>query len=77
MDPLGTDSCRETVPIELPLPNGSMQHREPESEIDDKRTIMQGASCTIAALLAAGWLQLRHHIFVLIKVSAIGVLRSC
>jgi hypothetical protein len=44
MDPLGTDSCRETVRIEVPVPNGSMQHREPitctrvhESEIDDTR----------------------------------------
>jgi hypothetical protein len=35
MDPLGTDSCRVTVPMELPVPNGSMQHREPKSEIDD------------------------------------------
>ena len=35
MDPLGTASCRETVPMELPVPNGSMHHREPKSEIDD------------------------------------------
>ena len=49
MDPLGTDSCRETVPMELSVPNGSMHHREPKSEIDDTRTILQGASCTIAA----------------------------
>jgi hypothetical protein len=49
MDLLGTDSCRETVSMELPVPNGSMQHREPKSEIDDMRMILQGASCTIAA----------------------------
>ena len=49
MDPLGTDSCRVTVPMELPVPNGSMHHREPKSEIDDTRMILQGASCTIAA----------------------------
>ena len=49
MDPLGTDSCRGTVPMELPMPNGSMHHREPKSEIDDTRIILQGASCTIAA----------------------------
>jgi hypothetical protein len=51
MDPLGTDSCRETVAMELPVPNESMQHRELKSEIDDTRMIlrMQGASCTIAA----------------------------
>jgi hypothetical protein len=49
MDPLGTNSCRLTVPMELPVPNGSMQHREPTSEIDDTRDFLQGASCTIAA----------------------------
>jgi hypothetical protein len=46
MDPLGTDFCRETVAMELPVPNGSMQHREPKSEIDDTRMILQGASFT-------------------------------
>jgi hypothetical protein len=50
MDPLGTDSCRETVPMEPPMSNGSMHHREPKSEIDDTRVLLQGASCTIAAL---------------------------
>jgi hypothetical protein len=49
MDPLGTDSCRVTVFMELPVPNGSMQHREPICEIDDTRMILQGASWTIAA----------------------------
>ena len=49
MDPLGTDSCRGTVPMEPLMPNGSMQHQEPKSEIDDTRIILQGASCTIAA----------------------------
>jgi hypothetical protein len=50
MDPLGTDFCRGIVPMEPPMSNGSMQHREPKSEIDDTRMILQGASCTIAAL---------------------------
>ena len=49
MDPLGTDSCRGTVPMEPPMSNGSMHHREPKSEIDDTGQILQGASCTIAA----------------------------
>ena len=49
MDPLGTDFCLETVPMELPVPNGSMHHREPKSKIDDTSMILQGASCTIAA----------------------------
>jgi hypothetical protein len=35
--------------MELPVPNGSMQHREPKSEIDDTCIMLQGASCTIAA----------------------------
>jgi hypothetical protein len=48
MDPLGTDSCRETVPMEPLMPNGSMQHQEPKSEIADTRIILQGASCIIA-----------------------------
>ena len=52
MDPLGTDSCRGTVPMEPPMPNCSMRHREPKSEIDDTGQIMQGASCTIAAAVA-------------------------
>ena len=51
MDPLGTDSCRGTVSMELPMSNGSMRHREPESEIDDMGHFLQGALCTIAALL--------------------------
>ena len=47
---LGTaDSCHGTVPMELPVPNSSMRHREPKSEIDDTGQILQGASCTIAA----------------------------
>jgi hypothetical protein len=50
MDPLGTDSCRGTVPMEPPMSNRSMHHilighREPKSEIDDTRMILQGASC--------------------------------
>jgi hypothetical protein len=49
IDPLGTDSCRGTLPMELPMSNGSMRHREPKSELDDTRDFLQGASCTIAA----------------------------
>ena len=49
MDPLGTDSCRGTVPMEPLMPNGSMQHQEPKSEIDGTRIILQEASRTIAA----------------------------
>ena len=37
------------------MSNGSMQHREPKSEIDDTRDFLQqGASCTIAARRRAG-----------------------
>jgi hypothetical protein len=49
MDPLGTDSCRGTVPMEPLMSNGSMHRREPKSEIDDTRMILHGAYCTIAA----------------------------
>ena len=35
--------------MELPVPNSSMHHREPKSEIDDTGLTLQGASCTIAA----------------------------
>ena len=45
MELLGTDSCRGTVPMELPVPNSSMQHREPKSEIDDTGHFLQGALC--------------------------------
>ena len=36
MDLLGIDSCHGTVPMQLLMPtcNGSMDHREPKSEID-------------------------------------------
>ena len=37
--------------MELPVPNSSMQHREPKSEIDDTGQILQGASCTIATAI--------------------------
>jgi hypothetical protein len=37
MNPLGTDSCRGTVHMELPVPNESMHHREPKREIDVTR----------------------------------------
>ena len=48
---LCTDSCRRTVPMEPPISNGSMRHREPKSEIDDPGHSLQGASCTIAAMV--------------------------
>jgi hypothetical protein len=48
MDPLGTDSCRETVPMEPPMSNGSMRHQNPDLDFDDTHMILQGASCTIA-----------------------------
>ena len=44
------DSCRGTVPMEPPMSNGSMHHREPESEIDDTGHFLQRASYTIAAI---------------------------
>jgi hypothetical protein len=53
IDPLGMDSCRGTVSMELPMFNGSMRHREPKSEIDDTRILLHGASCTIAARRSA------------------------
>jgi hypothetical protein len=49
MEQLDTESCRGTVPLEPPMPNCSMRHREPTSEIDDTGQILQGASCPIAA----------------------------
>ena len=41
--------------MELPVPNCSMQHREPKSEIDDTGQFPQGASCTIAAVYTMDW----------------------
>ena len=63
MDPLGTDSCRGTVPMEPPMSNGSMRHQNPDFDFDDTRIILQGASCTIAAhaLHAAHAEQVRHR----------------
>jgi hypothetical protein len=52
MDPLGTDSCRGTVPMEPPMSNGSMRHQNPNLDFDDTRVILQGTSCTIAAVLS-------------------------
>jgi hypothetical protein len=49
MELLDTDSCRGTVPMEPPMSNSSMHHREPNSEIDDTGHFLQGASCIIAA----------------------------
>ena len=55
MEQLGTDSCSGSVPMEQsPMPNCSMHHREPKSEIDDTGQFLQGASCTIAAVRGAG-----------------------
>ena len=52
MELLDTDSCRGTVPMEPPMSNSSMHHREPKSEIDgtghflhavlEKRTVNPG-----------------------------------
>ena len=53
MEQLDTDSCRGTVPMEPPMPNCSMHHREPKSEIDDTGQFLQGALYTIAAGSAA------------------------
>jgi hypothetical protein len=52
MELLDTDSCRGTVPMEPPMSNSSMHHREPKSEIDDPGHFLQGALCTIAATAA-------------------------
>jgi hypothetical protein len=46
---LGTDSCRVIVSMELPVPNSSIQHPDPDSDFDDMRIILKGASCTIRA----------------------------
>ena len=35
IDPLGTDSCRGTVPMELPMSNGSIRHLDPDLDFDD------------------------------------------
>ena len=50
MDPLGTDSCRGTVPMEPPMPNCSIGHQNPDLDFDDTGHFLQGASCTIAAV---------------------------
>ena len=49
MDPLGTDSCRGTVPMEPPMSNGSMRHQNPVGDFDDTGHFLLGALCTIAA----------------------------
>jgi hypothetical protein len=44
--------------MEPPMSDGSMHHREPESEIDDPGHFLQGASCPIAAHTRTNvWLQ--------------------
>jgi hypothetical protein len=35
--------------MEPPMSNSSMRHQNPDFDFDDTRTILQGASCTIAA----------------------------
>jgi hypothetical protein len=40
MDPLGTDSCRGTVPMEPPMSNGSMRHQNPVGDFDDTGQIL-------------------------------------
>jgi hypothetical protein len=52
---LATDSCHGTVSIELPVPNSSMQHPDPDLDFDDMRMVLKGASCTIAAVKAGIW----------------------
>jgi hypothetical protein len=49
MGPLGTNSCRGTVSMKLPVPNRSMRHRDSKSKIDDTGHFLQGASWTIAS----------------------------
>jgi hypothetical protein len=49
MDPLGTDSCRGTVPMEPPMSNSSMRHQNPDLDFDDTGHFLQGALCIIAA----------------------------
>jgi hypothetical protein len=49
MDPLGTDSCRGTVPMEPPMSNRSMHHQNPDLDFDDTGHFLQGALCIIAA----------------------------
>jgi hypothetical protein len=36
---LDTDSCRGTVPMEPPMSNSSMRHRELKDEIDNTRIV--------------------------------------
>jgi hypothetical protein len=56
MDPLGTDSCRGTVPMEPPMSNGSMRHQNPNLDFDDTGHFLQGALCTIAAPRARAYI---------------------
>jgi hypothetical protein len=50
IDPLGTDSCRGTVPLETPMSNAYMRPQETTREIDDTGHLLLGALYTIAAL---------------------------
>ena len=38
--PLGTDSCRGTVPMEPPMSNSSMRHQNPVGDFDDTGQIL-------------------------------------
>ena len=49
MDPLDTDSCRGTFPMEPPMSNGSMRHQNPNLDFDDTGHFLEGAFYTIAA----------------------------
>jgi hypothetical protein len=40
MDPSGTDSCRGTVPMEPLMSNGSMEHQNPDLDLDDTGHIL-------------------------------------
>jgi hypothetical protein len=42
---LGTECCRETVPMERPVPNSSMQHPDPDLDFDDMRMCLTGGWC--------------------------------
>ncbi len=73
MDPLDTDSCRGTVPMEPPMSNSSTGHQNPDLDFDDTGHFLQGASCTIAAAVGGVSNQsdrVMKHIFAMCKLSA-------
>jgi hypothetical protein len=72
MELLDTNSCHGTVPMEPPMSNSSMHHRELKSEIDDTGHFLQGASCTIAAPWGVLYIRTTHK-FVGFDSKTIGV----